>query len=273
MESLGKINISYSTFEKLKNKKIGEGQDAVVYDAGRGILFKVYKDNTNLRDINSKTKIYNRKTVVLDNNFERNCYVDKEGVKIYYRDAMKRIIKRQENINYSSLPIGALYINGKFSGCVLKKIYGLQLHYAFPFLSKRRKIKVLQELLKQIKELTDNHIYPLDVCNSPFAGYHSNILLDYTLKPKLIDLDGHSTVYRETADENMLNETFESLNILFFELLFGFELQYGEAEDVIEYSQIMRNINISDELITKLMDLDGNYEDLNKLILAYKNHK
>ena len=226
MESFGKVNISINDFEKIKSRKIGEGRDSVVYNAGKGMLFKVYKDESNLKDLRAPMKIYEKGSKKLEKNPSRICYLDKEGVIIYYRDAFKRILKRQSDIKLSSLPKGSLYINGKFSGCVLDKINGLQLHYVFPFLSMKNKIKVLKEILLAVKELTDNYIYPLDTNNSPFAGKHSNILIGLNLKPKLIDLDGNSTVYRENYDENMHQETLFALNMLFMELLNG--IVYGD---------------------------------------------
>ena len=53
----GKVYISNSDFEKLKNKKIGEVNDAIVYNAGKGLLYKVYKNESMSEYIKVKRKI------------------------------------------------------------------------------------------------------------------------------------------------------------------------------------------------------------------------
>ena len=268
MESMGKINITAKDFEKIKNRKIGEGQDAVVYKGKNNILYKVYKDETNLKDNRGAIKIYKKGS--WPKTESRICYIDKDGVKIYYRDAFKRIINRQKDIKLSKLPRGSLYINGKFSGCVLQRIYGMQLHYVFPLLSRKNKLRVLKEIIQIIKELTDNYVYPVDTDNSPFAGKHSNILVDYKLKPRLIDLDGNSTVYRECYDENMYRETLTALNLLFVELLQG--NVYGQNIDELDIEMIKDRLvleGLSIEEARRLSTYEGNYDDLNNMVQCY----
>ena len=270
MENLKKVKISNKDLEKLKKRKIGEGRDSIVYAAGKGLLYKVYKDESNLKDINQKTKIYKKSELKNKVYKERNCYIDADGVKLYYRDAIKRIIQRQEVIKKSHLPKAPLYIN-KFSGCVLKRIYGIQLHYAFPFLSKKRQAKILRMIIEKVKELTDHYVYPLDIANSPIIGNHSNILLDFRLNPQLIDLDGNSTVYRECYDESMLKETYLSLNMLFLELIYGFNLNNIDSDLDLEQMKIeMKESGIDTELINKLFDYSADYNDLEKLIKKRK---
>jgi len=262
MESLGKLNINSSDFEKIKCKKIGEGNDAIVYNAGKGNLYKVYKEESMFKNINKPTKIYkkgNRKK----NIEERILYLDKDGVKIYYKDAFKRIVKKQDSINLSSLPKSSLYINGKFSGCVLKKINGVSIHNIFGILSKKTKLKILKSILEEVKELTDNFIYPIDIANSPWVGKHSNILINFKLKPELIDLDGNSTLYRECYDETCYNYTIASLNLLFLELINDTTFAYYDNSIDKEFlkNKLMKN-GINEELAIKLSNYSADYFEL-----------
>lgn len=271
MQYYKKVKISNNDFEKLKHRKIGEGRDSVVYCAGKGLLYKVYKDESNLKDINQKFKLYKKDECKKKEYNEKNCYIDADGVRIYYRDALLRIIDRQEKIIFSSLPVSQLFINNKFSGCVIRKKIGVQIHYIFPFLTKKRQIKILKYLLMIVKELTDNYIYPLDLANSPIIGNHSNILVNLRLRPVLIDLDGNSTVYRENYNEQLLKGTFESLNMLFLELIYGFNLKETESEyDIYNIRKTIGESGVESNLIEKLIDCNANYDDLNKLTLQLK---
>lgn len=271
MDNLKKVCISKDYFEKLKSKKIGEGRDSIVYNAGKGYLFKVYKDEAGLKnqyDDTLKTKIYTKGQII--NNFgNKNSYanyIDSDNVKIYYKEAIKKIVERQKEIKHSYLPQASLYIDRKFSGCVLKRVRGVQIHYIWPFLSKRNKIKILKEILEKVKELSDHYIYPMDTANSPIAGKHSNILIDRKLKPQLIDLDGNSTVYRESFDKQVYDEMFFSLNMLFLELLYGFELNDSlEEEDLFKIKSILEESNLRKELIDKLVEFKANFNELNEL--------
>ncbi len=265
MCGFGKVNISNSELEKLK--KIGEGNDAIVYDAGKGILYKVYKGESMSNYLNKPTRIYKGERKNID---ERLLYLDKDGVKIYYKDAFKRIIKRGEKIKLSNLPKASLFIDNKFKGCVLEKINGFQIHNIFPILSKKIKYKILKELLNEIKELTDNYIYPIDTANSPRVDNHSNILVNYKLEPKLIDLDGKSTLYRESYDDECYLFTLMSLNLLFMELLNDIEIGYQNDQIELDYiKKILMRKGINEELAHKISRYKANYDELDNFAKLY----
>lgn len=273
MKNFRIINISDEELEKLKSRRIGEGRDAVVYKGKKNLLYKIYKPESQLNDLSknqfkAKTKIYDKNNRPFFKNYKtHNHYVDRDGVRIYYGDAIKKIAERQKEIKLSNLPISPIYNNDKFIGCVIKKIYGFQLHYIWMFLSKKRKIKILKEILCKIKELTDSYIYPCDLDNSPLVGNHSNILINFSLKPQLIDLDGNSTIYRESYDEESLKLTYFSLNRLFMELLYGFILEDSlEYNDIENIKSLILKSGIDNETIDKMMEFSLNYEELDNLV-------
>ncbi len=269
-----RLNISLKEYIKVLRHKVGEGRDSMVFNAGKGVLYKIYKDESRLKDLDAPDTIYDKQKLIKKSAPSRNCYIDKDGTKIFYKDAIKRIVERQKQIKYSSLPKKALYVDGKFIGCVIDRKYAFQLHYVFPFLPRKTKIKVLKLILLKIKELTDNYIYPCDVANSPIVGNHSNILVDYKLEPQLIDLDGHSTLYRETYDEKAYNYVLFSTNLLLLELLHGnvyCEDMLDEEVDMLE--RILKEDGINDDLAHKLSRFNANFDELNELVLHYTNLK
>lgn len=270
-----RINLTSEEFCKLATKKIGEGYDAIVYNAPKGKVFKVYKKEDINVDDDLGVKKYKRGDFKnFPKKIYRSSYVDKEDIIIYYKDAADKIIERQELISKTNLPVSSLYVDNEFVGFVLKKVNGIQLHIAWMILPRKTKIKVLKELLSKVKELTDNFVYPTDMANSPFVGKHSNVLINIKLEPKIIDLDGISTSYREKEDKNLLRYTLSSMNLLYLELLLGFDL-FEDLEDInTKYiEELLKQINIDEESAHRLSEFEGNYDDLNKLILSISKKK
>ncbi len=270
-----RLYITSDELAKLTSRKIGEGFDAVVYSAVNGNAFKIYKNDIVQIDDDIKTKKYNKGDYhYFPVRSYRSKYIDKDDIVIYYKDAADKIIDRQKVISKTKLPVASLYVDNKFVGFVLKKVNGLQLHYAWFLLGRKVKIKILKELLSKVKELTDNYVYPTDMANSPLVGKHSNVLINYKLKPEIIDLEGTSTSYREKEDENLLEDTLFSLNLLYLELLLGPD--YFEDLDEINNELIERllvNSNVDNESAHRLSELKGTYDDLNELVLTVSKKK
>ena len=268
-------DIIISINHELTSKKIGEGFDAVVYSAINGNAFKIYKEDDIQIDDDIQTKKYNQGDYKsFPNKRYRFRYIDKDDIVIYYKDAADKIIDRQKVINKTKLPVASLYVDNRFVGYVIKKINGVQLHYAWIILGRKTKIKILKELLSKVKELTDNYVYPTDMANSPFVGKHSNVLVNFKLKPEIIDLEGTSTSYREKEDSKLLEDTLFSLNLLYLELLLGPD--YFEDLDEVNNELIERLLidsNIDKDTAHRLSKLEGSYDDLNELILTVSKKK
>lgn len=233
MKEAKRVYLTKEEFNMIASSKLGEGYDAIVYRGINGTVYKIYK---------------------YDNN----------------EDIIDKATEKQETVKLTNLPQAAIYIDNKFSGYVLKRVRGLDLHHAWFLLSKKNKIKVLKELLIKVRELTDNYIYPTDIANSPLVGKHSNVKVDYKIHPQIIDLDGISTSYSDKEDKCLLSDTYCGLSLLFLELILGPDL-FEDIDNLnIPYIQkLLIEANIEDDIAKRLSNLEGTYEDINKLLLTF----
>ncbi len=233
MKEVKKVYLSSEEFNMIASSKLGEGYDAIVYRGINGTVYKIYKYKHN-------------------------------------DDIIEKATNKQESVKLTNLPQAAIYIDNKFSGYVLKRVRGLDIHYAWFLLSKKSKIRILKELLIKVRELTDNYIYPTDIANSPLVGKHSNVKIDYKLHPQIIDLDGISTSYCDQENECLLSDTYCGLGLLFLELILGPDL-FEDIDDLnSSYIQkLLTDANIDEDSAKRLSNLEGTYEDVNKLLLTF----
>ncbi len=239
MEKLEGINISSKSLKW--HKKIGEGRDAIIYDAPNGMAYKIYKDPNH------------------DN----------------YKCALEKIQKNNYNIKLSNLPLGAIYIDGEFRGAIIKRIHGFQLHKVFGFLSRKSQITILKQILAATKELTDNYIYPVDLANTPFLpGKSSNILLDYKKYPNLIDIDGSGAYYANYINLSYQEAVDMALNILFLDLILGFPvLNEPQYEDIEYLNRKLNKLGFDGYLSKRLSKYEANYELIDKAIDTFAKTK
>lgn len=277
------IYLTKNEFENIKKNKIGEGSDACVYRVSKDILYKIYHehrlaphlsnydgivDSEGVRIASQDAlKRYNKKASIEQPSIR---YVDKEGVRLCSETAILKAIERQPYIENVDLPLAPIYLNGRFKGCVLKDQHGMQLH-SFRFLPKNIKRQLCLNILKQVKELVENYIYPIDLCNNPdlkaVKKGHSNILLTKKLETRLIDLDGKSALYREETTKNFLNATETSLCTLILEFFLGIDIpEELEEEDIYYLENTLKKLNIPIEFRNALASLDCSLEQMEELL-------
>ncbi len=264
------IYLTNEQFDKIKSKKIGEGSDAVVYRINKDTLYKIYHQYRveDFNRLNQPTKIYdknNLKLIPLKKTNQIN-YVDKDGVRLCSSEAILKAKQRQQYIKNVDLPQDTIYINNRFRGCVLKNQHGLDIHY-FSFLPKTLKRKICLEILKTVKQLTDLYIYPIDLSNKPNLSNlkkgHSNILLNKNLNPRIIDLDGKSTIYRESHDQKLLNLTILDLNTFIIEYLYNLNFEEELEEEDLKYlKNILKEKGVSLKYLSALANFEANFEML-----------
>ena len=280
------INISYDELCKLK--KIGYGTDSKVFKYNGSSLLKIYRQNLyyNQKDENNrcaKDKIYDKNTIKIINineNINYYQYNEDDEVKLRTKDSVLRAISKQKYINRTELPKGVVYIDNKFSGVILKKLNGIQIHKlsGFPL---NYKYKIIKNVLLDIEELLNNYIYHIDLDNSPyqticyidkyeqikFIDGHSHILVEFpTCKTNLIDLDCKSTIYRERYDEINEYNCIAGLCTLIIEFLFGIDTKEIQKSDEI-YFELLK-IKLNKELSRKLAYHDfNNFQEMKKLFI------
>ncbi len=239
MENLRGINIKHEDLFWLR--KLGTGRDATVYAVPGDKAYKVYK----------------------------------EPNKPNYKKVLEMIQKNNYDIKESHLPKCALYIDGKFNGCVLDRIHGFQIHKIFPALTRKQQVIILKKIVSAVKELTDHNIYPADLANTPFLpGKRSNVLLDYHLIPQLIDIDGSGAEYCDLKDNNNESFTHMALNMLILDLMFGEPvLEDPEYSDMDYLLYRLTECGFDKYVSQKLVKYEANYKDLDKVIDEYATLK
>lgn len=276
------INITKDDLKMLK--KIGAGTDGTVYRAKNGYLYKIYHHN--IEQINHSQDIVRDEDGVIiskyrdtktNNNYQEPInYVTEDGTKLHGDSSIFKAQEKQKNIKNTNLPIAPIYINKRFVGCVLKEFkYAIGIHSYFHLISKKKQLILLNQLLHNIKELLDNHIYMFDLHNKPDDNtlHHSNILVNLTGKPMIIDIDGKSALYRSNYDASNYQQTITSILYLYIDLLYDIDLfelinncddYFEDKIENIEYN--LYNKGINEEQIDKIIYGKSDLDDIKKLI-------
>lgn len=283
------IYLTKDEISSVLDTEIGRGTDGRVFKYDRNRLLKLYHKylnrltNRKVEEPDDDVKIYN----MGDRKDKSDFYdmftfykTEDDGNFIRIRNgeaAIHAAQERQLKVKHTRLPKNAVFIDGKFAGCTLLKVRGIQIHkmIGLPFSLKK---KIMKKVLRNVKELMDNYIYHLDLANSPYSRSllmdqngkienvgHSHVLINpITLQPRLIDLDGKSTVYTDYYSEDLEKKTLASFNELMLEFLLSIDLDQYESDDEISYE--LSQIGIDIEYIDLLINNAMTYEQLDEFI-------
>lgn len=260
-------NINLSLEELKSLKVIGQGTEGIVYQYSNDILIKVYRKSLmRINDFDAlmiaPDKIYDKDKLKEKKYNEHITFRKKENVghiKIYSKDAISEIAKRQQNVKRTKLPKGSVFIDGKFAGCFLEKLNGIPIH-KLRYMPQKFKLELIRSILLDIEELLEKNIYHLDLDNSPCAETkymdekgnikilrgHSHILINPVKKStNLLDLDGKSIVYTDYSDDKLKKYSLHSLCLLLLDFLYGVLLNDDDFEDseILEFYLIRQGIN------------------------------
>lgn len=221
----------YLTKEDVKNltaKKIAHGREGNIYRVKRGVLYKIYHAPEGVFKT-GMTPIYDSEGVnITDYKQFRHQhigpktlrYMDNEGNRIPKEEALFKAIERQKFITMSDLPKNVIYVDNKIKGCVLKEHYPAWQIHVIESLPLPIRIKILKKLLVMVKELLEHNIYPVDLAQIPTVEYpYTNVLFSWPFEPKIIDLDGESTVYTEYFSQKYYDKAVINYNQLCIEIL------------------------------------------------------
>lgn len=282
---IDEVHITKEQLNSLKDKFIGQGKDGKVYNIGNGLLYKIYYGNS-FNDIDKiledDVKIYDRKKNRADfkNSVGHFEYVDCDGVKLRSSTAIKKAALRQVNVSNTALPIAPIFVGDHFKGCVLRNhSHHFPIHEYMLFLPKNLQIKILKQVLINVKELFNNNIYPVDLANNGLSEYaednsHSNILVSPLGKVQIIDLDGRSTIYRERPDKRYENLSLRSLNVLVLETLLNIDLLSFETNYDSDYLvRKMTKSGLPKDIVEAMLMGDCNIENIDEFLNIYKKTK
>jgi len=223
------MNPLFISSKDLQNLKvIGKGQEGTVYQLNKQQLIKVYHSYVDYK-IAIIPPLYDKEGVniapvknVVSHALKRNIvqYIDKDGVRLARIDAIRRAIARQKNISFTKLPQNLVYVDGKMKGCLLyNHSFSANIYQVchFPY---SMRLKLMKDLLVKVKELTDNYIYHVDLCQHPTSdSNNANVLLTPWFKPEIIDIDGRAAIYSDKKNDECLKRTELSLAVLIIEIL------------------------------------------------------
>lgn len=223
-----KIEITKSDLEKLKI--IGRGTEGTIYQYSNDELIKIYHSHSDYNQGKRQNIIVDesgvnitpikkvQKTNIKDQTIQ---YFDTEGVRLAREDAIIKAIEAQKNIYLTKLPQKAVYLDGKIRGCSLYyHKHATNIYNVMHIPVYKWRLKIVKEILKEVKELADHNIYHIDLCQHPTKeNKNTNILLMRDFHPEIIDIDGHSAIYSETPSECYERSTTLSLSVLVIELL------------------------------------------------------
>ena len=162
----GDVNLTYDELNALLDKEIGHGTDGRVISFDRNRLIKLYhkyvryyknKKQAIATEDDTDMKIYHKGDYKkVDDTFDMFRFYEKEenGEFIRIRNgeaAIKSAQERQMKVTNTRLPQNSVYIDGKFAGCTLLTIRGIQIHklIGLPFALKR---KIMKKVLYNVKE-------------------------------------------------------------------------------------------------------------------------
>lgn len=286
-------NILLMSSDDVKDlKQLGHGSDGAVYNYKNDLLIKLYHKNVkkivtqneNDEDVKIYIKSQCKKTNYYENSLSYYSYNKdtNESIKILPKEGIFKAAERRKTISLTSLPIGPVYLNGHFAGCLLEKQKGIQIH-KLTGLPLSVKLKIFRNILKAEEELLNNYIYHIDLSNSPYAKKetilpngqtsmtgHSHILVNpITLNTNFIDLDGKSTIYTEQENKELRDLSLNGLTILALEFLFKLDFEEYKEEPESMYHILKEKIS-DDELIEKLIYQEESLEDLKTLVKTLK---
>lgn len=296
----------YLTKEEARDlilKNASYGTDGKVFKANNNYLIKLYhskieklisKQHISMptTDDDSDMKIYKPKSLPKTTKSIDELiyyYVEEpeadKPLRIRSAEAVRLASERQCRVTKTHLPKNAVYINGQFAGCILLAEHGLQIH-SLTGMPLNYKKKIMKKVLENINELFDNCIYQIEMFNKPHSknavlehkdGHseevgHSHVLVNpITLAPKIIDLDGKSTRYTTTPNEDFKKLSMEGVCMLIVEFLLAVDLdEYTEASDI---AYIMEEIGVKAEYIDKMSHFDLSLEEANDFIDSLDNIK
>lgn len=234
------VQLSTGDISKLKHKVIGQGKEGIVYKAKNGLLYKLYRDPS-----------------------------------IYSINPIIKAVNRQSYVKNTTLPLGVIFINDNFSGCILKQHRGyIDIHNITGF-PRKIKLIVLRKLLSDIKELSDNFIYHHDLANKRIdKRTHSNILISANNSIEIIDIDGNSTYYSDGYNKNYEEMCYVSLTILMAEILFEIDISNNLMDaDIDVYSFELKKIGLSNEFIRMIFCGQSSHDQIKELLNYVEKNK
>ena len=184
-------------------------------------------------------KIYNEKT--------RSCILH-----------LLTLGNKQKYVQKTTLPDAVLIDEEGLIGCRIKYFKNYKLLNKQKNIPLKEKLIILEQIIKALKELLDNNIYPEDL-NSKGILVNNDI--------QIIDLDTFTTKITDYEDK----EVYDFVLKLFRNVLF--EIIYSDFEPIIHLknlSDYLKSKHLNSSIIKDLSKNDFSFKDANNFIYSLK---
>lgn len=165
------------------------------------------------------------------------------------------LVAKQENLKETILPTGIILKNDILKGIKIPYFKDYKTVSSLVNTNNNYKIMILQIIMKNLKELTDNDIYPMD--------FNSGGILVKDKDVKIIDLDTYTTqITKDVTKEKLLFVLKLYRNIIF-------ELVYSDFEPITvlpNLSSYLENKKVNKRLIFDITSKKLSYHNLSNFI-------
>ena len=267
------------------NKQVGVGTEGTCFNYN-GEVYKIYHKTTEeMHTVYNDDQVDEDGTKIYDKNKPKHFikednrmfkYTDEDGVKLGKIDALNRALAKGYKVTKTKLPTKIILVDGKLKGCVYPYYKHTKSIYSAYRKTYKTRLKICQKLIEQVKELLDNNIYPIDLCQK-FGGKNlfdksvANVLLDWKNNPIIIDLEGKSTLYTDSYNQSFANTTCYLLATLILEIMTREDIQEDFIEEDMDLIRsYLGKAGLSEELIDKYIDASLTIEDVDTIMQTFE---
>lgn len=165
------------------------------------------------------------------------------------------LIAKQNVLKETILPNGIILKDDELRGIRIPYFKDYKTVSCLSNTNDNYKLNILQTIMKNLKELTDNDIYPMD--------FNSDGILVYDKDVKIVDLDTYTTqVIKQASKERLLFVLKLYRNIIF-------ELMYSDFEPITvlpNLSSYLENKKVHEKIIVDIASKELSYHYLSNYI-------
>lgn len=170
------------------------------------------------------------------------------------------LMAKQKDLQETILPNGIILKDDELKGIRISYFKDYKAVSSLSNTNNTYKLTILQTIMKNLKELTDNDIYPMD--------FNSDGILVHEEDVKIVDLDTYTTqVIKNASKESLLFVLKLYRNIIF-------ELMYSDFEPITvlpNLSNYLEKKKVNEKIIIDITNKNLSYHNLSNYIESMKN--
>lgn len=170
------------------------------------------------------------------------------------------LMAKQKDLQETILPNGIILKDDELKGIRIPYFKDYKAVSSLSNTNNTYKLTILQTIMRNLKELTDNDIYPMD--------FNSDGILVHEKDVKIVDLDTYTTqAIKNASKESLLFVLKLYRNIIF-------ELMYSDFEPITvlpNLSSYLENKKVHEKIIIDITNKNLSYHNLSNYIESMKN--